>query len=95
MLKAYSRAVARINSLKANEEGATATEYALVLGLVGDESEPKDVREKLGWSEYALDEVLQELEQAGLVERLESDDTDLDFTGTFSAARFAGAKKTA
>jgi Flp pilus assembly pilin Flp len=34
MLKAYSRAVARINSLKANEEGATATEYALVLGLV-------------------------------------------------------------
>ena len=34
MLKAYTRAVARINSLKANEEGATATEYALVLGLV-------------------------------------------------------------
>lgn len=34
MLKAYSRAVARINSLKANDEGATATEYALVLGLV-------------------------------------------------------------
>ena len=34
MLKAYSRAVARINSLKSNEEGATATEYALVLGLV-------------------------------------------------------------
>lgn len=33
MLKAYSRAVARINSLR-NEEGATATEYALVLGLV-------------------------------------------------------------
>jgi len=34
MLKAYSRLVARINSLQNEEEGATATEYALVLGLV-------------------------------------------------------------
>jgi Flp pilus assembly pilin Flp len=34
MLKAYSRLVARINSLHNEEEGATATEYALVLGLV-------------------------------------------------------------
>ncbi|MBM7831992.1 pilus assembly protein Flp/PilA [Agromyces cerinus] len=33
MLKAYSRIQARINSLN-EEEGATATEYALVLGLV-------------------------------------------------------------
>ena len=33
MLKAYSRIQARINSLR-TEEGATATEYALVLGLV-------------------------------------------------------------
>ena len=34
MLKAYSRLQARINSLRTEEEGATATEYALVLGLV-------------------------------------------------------------
>lgn len=34
MLKAYTRALARINSLRSEEEGATATEYALVLGLV-------------------------------------------------------------
>ena len=34
MLKAYTRAVARLNSLRSEEEGATATEYALVLGLV-------------------------------------------------------------
>ncbi|KRE29994.1 Flp family type IVb pilin [Agromyces sp. Soil535] len=34
MLKAYTRAVARLNSLHSEEEGATATEYALVLGLV-------------------------------------------------------------
>lgn len=34
MLKAYTRALARINSLRSEEEGATATEYALVLGIV-------------------------------------------------------------
>lgn len=34
MLKAYSRARALINSIRTEEEGATATEYALVLGLV-------------------------------------------------------------
>jgi pilus assembly protein Flp/PilA len=34
MLKAYTRLQARLNSLHSEEEGATATEYALVLGLV-------------------------------------------------------------
>jgi pilus assembly protein Flp/PilA len=33
MLKAYSRAVARINSLRDEEAGATATEYALIIGV--------------------------------------------------------------
>jgi pilus assembly protein Flp/PilA len=33
MLKAYTRAVARINSLRSEEEGATATEYALIIGV--------------------------------------------------------------
>ncbi|GAA1770039.1 Flp family type IVb pilin [Agromyces humatus] len=32
MLKAYSRLQARINSLR-DEEGATATEYALIIGV--------------------------------------------------------------
>lgn len=34
MLKAYSRIQARINSLRDQEEGATAVEYALIVGLV-------------------------------------------------------------
>lgn len=34
MLKAYSRAVARINSLRDEEEGAAAVEYALIVGLI-------------------------------------------------------------
>lgn len=34
MLKSYSRIQARINSLRDQEEGATAVEYALIIGLV-------------------------------------------------------------
>lgn len=34
MLKAYTRAIARIKSLRTEEEGATAVEYALIIGLV-------------------------------------------------------------
>lgn len=34
MLKAYSRAVARINSLRSEEEGATAVEYGLIVALI-------------------------------------------------------------
>ncbi|KRC61907.1 hypothetical protein ASE14_14075 [Agromyces sp. Root81] len=33
MLKAYSRLVARINSLTSDEEGATGVEYALIIGV--------------------------------------------------------------
>ncbi|MDQ0573782.1 Flp family type IVb pilin [Agromyces albus] len=33
MLKAYTRAMARINSITSDEEGATATEYALIIGV--------------------------------------------------------------
>jgi DNA-binding MarR family transcriptional regulator len=69
-------------------------DYRRVLGLLGDESDPKDVCERLGWSESALEEVLEELAQAGMLERLETDDTDLDFTGAFSAAPFPAGKKT-
>ncbi len=33
MLNAYSRAMARMNALREKEEGATATEYALIIGV--------------------------------------------------------------
>lgn len=33
MIKAYSRAIARINSIRSEEDGATATEYALIIGV--------------------------------------------------------------
>jgi len=34
MLKAYTRAVARINSIRSDEEGATAVEYGLMVALI-------------------------------------------------------------
>lgn len=34
MLKAYTRLQARLAELRADEEGATAVEYALIVGLV-------------------------------------------------------------
>ena len=34
MLKAYSRIQARINSLRTEEEGATAVEYGLMVSLI-------------------------------------------------------------
>ena len=33
MLKLITRAQARLNSFRAEEEGATATEYALIIGV--------------------------------------------------------------
>ena len=34
MLKAYSRLQARLNSVRSEEEGASAVEYALIIGLI-------------------------------------------------------------
>src|SRR6185312_4031318 len=62
-------------------------EYRRVLGLFVHDTDPRDVRATLGWSEGALNDVLEELEEKGMLERYETDDrVDLDFTGSFSAA---------
>jgi len=69
-------------------------EYRRVLGLVVEDADLKDVCDRLGWSETELEDILAELEQTGMVERIETDDTDLDFTGAFSLAQL-GAHKSA
>ncbi len=46
MLKAYSRASARINSLRTEEEG-TAAEYALIIGLIAVGSSSALTRSRL------------------------------------------------
>jgi len=69
------------------QESSVPLEYRRVLGLFAHDADPRDVRAKLGWSEGALNDVLEELEEKGLLERYETDDrVDLDFTGSFSVA---------
>jgi DNA-binding MarR family transcriptional regulator len=62
-------------------------EYRRVLGLFTHDTDPREVRATLGWSEGALNDVLEELEEKGMLERYETDErVDLDFTGSFSVA---------
>jgi DNA-binding MarR family transcriptional regulator len=79
------------------QNGQVALEYRRVLGLLGQDIDPRDLRAKLGWSEAALQEILDELEDQGLVHWFEADPdrTDLDFTGTFSIAQLRGQRKRA
>ena len=74
-----------------------ALEYRRVLGLVGEDADRRELQAKLGWSEGALQEILDELEEQGLVKWAESDldGTDLDFTGKLTIARLQAAQKSA
>ena len=66
-----------------------------VLGFVGHDTAPGDIREKLGWSEAAVDEILKELEQGGLVKSVDTgpDQSALDFTGNFLVADIEAAQQ--
>jgi hypothetical protein len=70
-------------------------EYRRVLGLVGHDTDPKELRAKLGWSESAVNDILDELEEQGLVRWIDmsADRTDLDFTGSFSVSELQGAQE--
>jgi hypothetical protein len=64
-----------------------------VLGLVGQDTDARDLRAKLGWSETAVNDILQELEAGGLVKSVETalGQNDLDFTGNFVIADLQAA----
>ena len=66
-----------------------------VLGFVGKDTAPRDIREKLGWSEAALEDILEELEAGGLVKSVETgpDKNALDFTGNFLVAEIEAAQQ--
>jgi len=69
------------------QEASVPLEYRRVLGLFVHDTDVREVRAKLGWSEGALNDILVELEEKGMLERYETDDrVDLDFTGWFSVA---------
>jgi len=56
-----------------------------VLGLVRQDTDPRELSAKLGWSDTAVREILRELEEGGFVKSLRSAQTreDLDFTDSF------------
>jgi hypothetical protein len=66
-----------------------------VLGLVGRDTEPGDLRAKLGWSEAAVNEILEALEDGGLVQSVETapGGSELDFTGNFLVADIQAAQQ--
>jgi hypothetical protein len=66
-----------------------------VLGLVGRDTDPKDLRAKLGWSESAVNDILEELEQGGWVQSVEAapSRSELDFTGNFLVADIQAAQQ--
>jgi hypothetical protein len=64
------------------QDAAVPLEYRRVLGLVAHDTEARALVGKLGWSESALIDILEELEELGLVESMAP---DLDFTGTLFA----------
>jgi DNA-binding Lrp family transcriptional regulator len=66
-----------------------------VLGFVERDTAPKDIGEKLGWSEAAVVDILKELEAGGLVKSVDtgSDKDALDFTGQFLVADIKAAQQ--
>jgi hypothetical protein len=64
-----------------------------VLGLVRHDTDPKHIEPKLGLSERALADILDELEELGLLSSFDMtpDRTDLDFTGKFTIAELLKA----
>jgi len=77
------------------QNAQVALEYRRVLGLIGREADPKELQAKLGWSEAALREILDELEDQGLVVWVEAglDASDLDFTGKLALAQLQAAQQ--
>ena len=70
------------------QNSLVALDCRRVLGLVGLDTDPGDLRAKLGWSESAVNDILEELEQGGLVTSVEPapSNSELDFTGNFLIA---------
>jgi DNA-binding MarR family transcriptional regulator len=77
------------------QDGQVPLEYRRILGLIGHDTDPRELRARLGWSEAALNDLLDELEEQGLVRWVDTDPdrTDLDFTGTFSLEELRAVQK--
>jgi hypothetical protein len=71
------------------QDAAVPLEYRRVLGLIGHGADTKGLRAKLGWSEAAVRDILEELQELGMVEPVAP---DLDFTGRFTLQELQSAQ---
>jgi DNA-binding MarR family transcriptional regulator len=67
------------------QSGKVPLDSRRVLGLIKQDTDPRDLSRRLGWSETAVKEILRELEDGGYVRSLGVAQTreDLDFTDSF------------
>jgi len=79
------------------QDARVPMECRRVLGLIGIDTDPDQLRKRLGLSEGALNDILDELEQQSLVQSIQTgpERTDLDFTGKFAAADLQAAQPSA
>jgi DNA-binding MarR family transcriptional regulator len=77
------------------QNSLVALDCRRVLGLVGQDTDPRDLRARLGWSESALNDILEELEQGGLVTWVDTapSESELDFTGSFNVDDLRAARE--
>jgi hypothetical protein len=77
------------------QSGLVALDCRRVLGLLGQDTDPGDLRAKLGWSESAVNNILEELQDSGLVTWVDTapSENELDFTGSFNVADLRAARE--
>lgn len=77
------------------QNGQVPLDYRRVLGFVGRDTDPLELRTKFGWSEAAVEEILKALEEAGLVKSVGAGLSvdELDFTGNFHIADIQAAQQ--
>ena len=94
MARLYSRTDAGRKAWD-TQDGLVALDCRRVLGLLGQDTDPRDLRAKLGWSESAVNAILEELEEGGWVTSVETapGESDLDFTGNFLIAEIQAAQQ--
>ncbi|HEX5093265.1 MAG TPA: hypothetical protein VFV84_11330 [Burkholderiales bacterium] len=78
-----------------SQSGRVSLDHRKLLGLVGIDSDPRDLSVKLGWSDSETNEILRELEEGGLVKSVGAalSQDDLDFTGSFRVEDFEAAAR--
>lgn len=94
MARLYSRTDAGRKAWD-TQNSVVALDCRRVLGLVGRDTDPVDLRAKLGWSESAVNDILEELEEGGLVKSVDTAPSggELDFTGNFLVADIQAAQQ--